>query len=246
MTEKKIALVTGSNKGIGFATSSQLGRLGIKVLMAARDKGRGTEAVETLRSEGLDVELVQLELTDPNHIARVRETVANKYGRLDILVNNAGMGHWEDTSSPGSVATVPMHVLRETFDVNFFGLVELTLSMLPMIRKSPAGRIVNVSSILGSLALHSDPDSVIEDFKPFAYDASKTAVNAFTIHLAALLKGTPIKVNSVHPGWVKTDLGGKNAPMNTEEGAKTSVAFATLDENGPTGGFFHMGKSLPW
>jgi NAD(P)-dependent dehydrogenase (short-subunit alcohol dehydrogenase family) len=172
--------------------------------------------------------------------------VERKFGRLDILINNAGIAHAGEPFFANSAATVSMNTLRETFDVNFFGLVELTQALLPLIGKSTAGRIVNLSSMLGSLTLHSDPQAGIDDVKPLAYDASKAAVNQFTVHLAALLKNTPIKVNSAHPGWVKTDLGGEDAPMNTVEGAKTGVALATLDDDGPTGGFFHMGESLPW
>ena len=137
-------------------------------------------------------------------------------------------------------------ILRQVFETNFFAVVELTQTLLPLIRKSPAGRIVNLSSILGSLTLHSDPSSDIYSMKAFAYDASKTALNAFTVHLAQALRGTPIKVNSAHPGWVKTDMGGQAAPMEVSEGGKTSVQLATLPDDGPTGGFFHLGQPLPW
>ena len=139
-----------------------------------------------------------------------------------------------------------MAALRQTFDVNFFGLVELTQAVLPLIRKSPAGRIVNILSMLGSLTLHTDPGAGLDQIKGLAYNASKAAVNMFTIHLAALLKDTPIKVNAAHPGWVKTDLGGEEAPMDPIDGAKTGVALATLGADGPTGGFFHMDKAMPW
>lgn len=246
MTEKKIALVTGANKGIGFETSRQLAQLGIKVLLGARDEKKGIAAAEKLQAEGLAVEPVQLDVTRPDDISRARAMIEKNFGCLDILVNNAGTVHKEEPLFANSVATVSRQALRETFDVNFFGLVELTQALLPLIRKSPAGRIVNISSMLGSLTLHSDPQAGLENFKPFAYDASKTAVNQFTIHLAALLKETPVKVNSAHPGWVKTDLGGAEAPMETTEGAKTGVALATLDDNGPTGGFFHLGETMPW
>ena len=137
-------------------------------------------------------------------------------------------------------------ILRKTFETNFFAVVALTQTLLPLIRKSPAGRIVNLSSILGSLTLHSDPSSGIYDMKAFAYDASKTALNAFTVHLAQELRDTPIKVNSAHPGWVKTDMGGAAAPMEVSEGGKTSVQLATLPDDGPTGGYFHLGEPLPW
>jgi len=246
MSDKKVGLVSGANKGLGFETSRQLAQLGIKVLMGARDKNRGAAAVKKLQAEGLDVEFVQLDVTNSADIARARTMIEKKYSRLDILVNNAGIAHPGEPFFSNSAATVSINTLRETFAVNFFGLVELTEELLPLIMKSSEGRIVNLSSLLGSLTLHSDPQAGLVDVKPLAYDASKAAVNQFTVHLAALLKNTSIKVNSAHPGWVKTDLGGEEAPMDTVAGAKTSVALATLDAAGPTGGFFHMGESLPW
>jgi NAD(P)-dependent dehydrogenase (short-subunit alcohol dehydrogenase family) len=137
-------------------------------------------------------------------------------------------------------------LLHKVFETNFFAQVALTDALLPLLKKSPAGRIVNLSSILGSLTLHTTPGSPIYDAKSFAYDASKSALNAFTVHLAYDLRNTRIKVNSAHPGWVKTDMGGPQAPMELSEGAKTSAALATLADDGPTGGFFHLGKPLPW
>jgi NAD(P)-dependent dehydrogenase (short-subunit alcohol dehydrogenase family) len=139
-----------------------------------------------------------------------------------------------------------MAVLRKVFETNFFAVVALTEKLLPLVRKSPAGRIVNLSSILGSLTLQADPKSPIYNAKSFAYDASKTALNAFTVHLAYDLRDTKIKVNSAHPGWVKTDMGGPEAPMELSEGAKTGATLATLPEDGPTSGFFHLGQALPW
>lgn len=246
MSERKIALVTGANKGIGFETCRQLAKLGITVLLGSRDEGRGKAAAARLRQEGYDVRPVQIDVTSSADINAVRNLIEGDFGRLDILVNNAGMVHPAEATFTNTSATVPMQALKATFDVNFFGLVELTQALLPLIRKSPAGRIVNVSSMLGSLTLHSNPKGGIDDFKPLAYDASKSAVNQFTVHLAALLKETPIKVNSVHPGWVKTDLGGKEAPMDATDGAKTSVRLATVGADGPSGGFFHMADTLPW
>ncbi len=145
-----------------------------------------------------------------------------------------------------TTSTTSAEVLHETFDTNFFGVIELTQALLPLIRKAPAGRIVNLSSILGSLTLHATPKSPIYEAKAFAYDASKAALNAFTVHLAHELKDTKIKVNSAHPGWVKTDMGTDAAPMEIPDGAKTSVRLATLPADGPTGGYFHMGDALPW
>jgi len=137
-------------------------------------------------------------------------------------------------------------VIHRTFETNFFAPVELTRVLLPLLKKSTAGRIVNMSSILGSQTLHADPKSPIYDFKSLSYDASKAALNSFTIHLAHELKDTNIKVNSAHPGWVKTDMGTDAAPMEIPEGAKTGVELALLGDNGPTGGFIHLGQTLPW
>ena len=136
--------------------------------------------------------------------------------------------------------------MRETLDTNFFNVVKLTNALLPLIRKSASGRIVNLSSILGSLSMHADPNSPIYGSKLFAYNTSKTALNSYTIHLAAALANTKIKVNSAHPGWVKTDMGSDAAPMNTIDGAKTSVALALLPEDGATGKYIHLGNELPW
>jgi NAD(P)-dependent dehydrogenase (short-subunit alcohol dehydrogenase family) len=189
-------------------------------------------------------------VTKPEDHQEIARHLEGRYGKLDILVNNAGV-MLEDTDfgAPGgfnTTTTVTPEVLRSIFETNFFAVVALTQALLPLIRKSPAGRIVNLSSILGSLTLHSDRSSGIYDKKAFGYDASKTALNAFTVHLAQALHGTPIKVNSAHPGWVKTDLGGSAAPMEVSEGGKTSVQLATLPDNGPTGGYFHLGEPLPW
>lgn len=246
MTEQKLALITGANKGIGFEMSRQLAGKGVKVLMGGRNMDRVHAAVEKLQAEGLDVQEVQIDVTDSDQIASLKEKITGGYGHLDILINNAGIAHQDEPLFANSAATVPIKAVRETFDVNFFGLVELTQSLLPLIRKSPAGRIVNMSSMLGSMGLHTDPGAGIDQIKPLAYDASKAAVNMFTIHLAAQLKDTPIKVNSAHPGWVKTDMGGDEAPMEVEDGAKTGVTLALLGDDGPSGGFFHMGEAMPW
>jgi len=243
---KKIALITGANKGIGFETARQLGKQGVSIIAASRNKERGIAAVEKLLAEGIDAEFLQLDVDNDAEIQFAFEFIQNKYGKLDILINNAGIqvehGDWGVNNTP----TISEKALRDTFDTNFFQVVKLTNTLLPLIRKSSAGRIVNLSSILGSLTLHSDPSSPIYNSKLFAYDTSKTALNSYTIHLAAALQDTPIKVNSAHPGWVKTDLGSDAAPMEVEDGAKTSVALALLDADGPTGKYIHLGAELPW
>jgi NAD(P)-dependent dehydrogenase (short-subunit alcohol dehydrogenase family) len=245
-TEQAVALVTGANKGLGLETCRQLARRAITVLMGARDIKLGRDAADRLKSEDLTVEPVRLDVTRADHIAQVKNFIDTRFGRLDILVNNAGMIHPEEPLFANSSEQVSLQALRETFEVNFFSQVALTQALLPLIKKSPSGRIVNVSSILGSLTLHSDESSEATQVKPLAYDASKTALNQFTVHLAASLKKTPIKVNAAHPGWVKTDLGSRRAPMEVEEGAKTAVRLATIGPDGPTGKFFHFDKAIPW
>lgn len=245
MSQQKVAFITGGNKGLGLETARQLGKLGITVVLGARDQEKGTAAARQLQSEGIAAEAIRFDVTNPADDRAVYDYFDKKYGRLDILVNNAGISR-ESFMGGNHTSTTSAEILRETFDTNFFGAVRLTQTLLPLIRKAPAGRIVNLSSILGSLTLHADPNSPIYDAKSFAYDASKAALNAFTIHLAHELKDTKIKVNSAHPGWVKTDMGTSAAPLEIPEGAKTSVRLATLPNDGPTGGYFHMNDPLPW
>lgn len=239
----KIALITGANKGIGLETARQLGRLGVTILIGARDAERGAGAVAQLKGEGLAARVVPLVVTDAGSISAAAAWVEKEFGRLDILVNNAGVLDHATETGPG---TVTQASLRATFDTNFFGLVAVTQAFLPLLKKSPAGRIVNLSSILGSLTEHGDANSPIYPAHLLGYDASKAAVNMFTVELAQELKGTAIKVNSAHPGWVKTDLGGAGAALELVDGAKTSVALATLPPEGPNGGFFHLGVHMRW
>lgn len=240
----KVALITGANKGIGLETARQLGALGITVLLGVRNLKKGEAAAAELKAKGIDARAIQLDVVDPNQVDAAAVTIGSEFGHLDILVNNAGIA--SETMGTNSTLTTSEETLRKTFQTNFFAVVELTQAMLPLLKKSPAGRIVNVSSILGSLQLHATEGSPIYGAKMFAYDASKTALNAFTIHLAHALEDTKIKVNSAHPGWVKTDLGGEGAMMEIVDGAKTSVRLATLPEDGPTGGYFHLDEALPW
>jgi NAD(P)-dependent dehydrogenase (short-subunit alcohol dehydrogenase family) len=246
--QKKIAFITGGNRGIGFQTALELGRAGIKVVIGSRDLKQGELALEKLLAAGADADAILFDVTQPASHQAAFDYFNSRYGYLDILVNNAGIagGVFPGTGPEHSAADVPLALLRKVFETNFFSQIAITKALLPLIRKSSAGRIVNLSSILGSLTLHATPDSPIYDAKSFAYDASKTALNAFTIHLAWELRDTNIKVNSAHPGWVKTDMGGSQAPMELEQGAKTSAALATLPDDGPTGGFFHLGQPLPW
>jgi NAD(P)-dependent dehydrogenase (short-subunit alcohol dehydrogenase family) len=240
----KVALITGANKGIGLETARQLGKQGVTILLGARDLAKGEQAAEVLRGIGVDVQAIKLDVVDEADRAAAAKFIEKEFGRLDILINNAGIS--TETLGGNTTLTTTDEMLRTTFDTNFFAVVAMTNAVLPLLKKSDAGRIVNVSSILGSLSLHATEGSPIYDFKTFAYDASKSALNAYTVHLAHALKGTKIKVNSAHPGWVKTDLGTDAAPMEVVDGAKTEVALATLGADGPTGGYFHMGEALPW
>jgi NAD(P)-dependent dehydrogenase (short-subunit alcohol dehydrogenase family) len=250
-SSEKIAFITGANRGIGLETARGLGKLGIHVLLGSRDKDKGEAAAALLRSEGIaSIEAVQFDVENRADHQKLADFLEKNYGRLDILVNNAGIAvEAADFGNPdgfNTTSTVPEDILKKTFEVNFFSAVALTQTLLPLIRKAPAGRIVNLSSILGSLTLHSDPSSFIYNAKAFAYDATKTALNAFTVHLATELRDTPIKVNSAHPGWVKTDMGGPNAMLEVSEGGKTSIELATLGPDGPTGAYQHLGQTLPW
>ena len=245
---QKIAFITGGNRGLGFQTALELGRTGIKVVIGSRDLAQGEQALAKLRAASIDADVLLFDITRTASHKSAYDYFNSKYGRLDILVNNAGIagGSFPGTGPEHRAADVPIDLLHKVFETNFFSQVALTSTLLPLIRKSPAGRIVNLSSILGSLTLHADPTSPIYHAKSFAYDASKSAFNAFTVHLAYELRNTKIKVNSAHPGWVKTDMGGPEATLELSEGGKTSAALATLPDDGPSGGYFHLGKPLPW
>jgi NAD(P)-dependent dehydrogenase (short-subunit alcohol dehydrogenase family) len=245
---QKIAFITGGNRGLGFQTALELKQIGAKVVIGSRDLAQGEQAVGKLRAAGVDADVLEFDITKAEDAKGAYEYFNTRYGRLDILVNNAGVaaGTFPGTGPEHSAGGVPEETLRRVFETNFFAQVRLTNALLPLLGKSEAGRIVNLSSILGSLKLQADPQSPIYHAKSFAYDASKTALNAYTIHLAYELRDTKIKVNSAHPGWVKTDMGGEQAPMELSEGGKTSAALATLADDGPSGGFFHQGKPLPW
>lgn len=240
---KPIALITGANKGIGFETARQLAREGVYVILASRDGAQGTAAAQRISDEGNGAEAVVLDVTDTATIEAAARSIEKKHGRLDILVNNAGIMVDAFDKAPSEQG---LDLWRRTFDTNLFGVVATTNAFLPLIRKSANGRIVNVSSILGSMGANVDPQSAFYNFKIPAYNISKTALNAWTVHLAYELRETPIKVNSAHPGFVKTALHGVDAPMSPEEGARTSVKLALLGNDGPTSSFFHGEEVQPW
>ena len=245
-TKGKIALVTGGNRGIGLETVKQLAQQGLHVLLGARHEAKGKEAADKLRGEKLDVEFILLDVDDVQTHAQATKTIEQKFGKLDVLVNNAGV-LLDERSKGGFTVTskVPMDVIRKTFETNFFNTIALTQALVPLIEKSDAGRIVFLSSGLGSLTMHSDPQSPVYNYKPVAYDLSKTALNAFAVHLAHEVRKTAIKVNIAHPGSVVTDMNAAG-DLQVGEGAKTSVALATLPADGYSGKFIHLGKELPW
>ena len=242
---QKVAFISGANRGIGFETAKGLGALGITVVIGARDTAKGENAATQLQALGYQAEAVHYDADKPESAKEVFDYLDKHYGKLDILVNNAGI-NLEQLMGSDNSSTVSQETIQQTFQSNLFSVIELTQILLPLIKKAPAGRIVNLSSILASLTLHSMPNSPIAPAKAFAYNASKTALNVYTVHLAHELRNTNIKVNSAHPGWVKTELGGDNAPMEVADSYKTSVQLATLDADGANGGFFHVGESLPW
>jgi len=240
---RKLALITGANKGIGLETARQLGKFGMQVLIGARAAKAGECAAAQLRSEGLDADVLVIDVTSLPSIARAAAEVAGKHQGLDVLINNAGVLLDEPGKAPSAQS---LDVWQRTFQVNLFGTVAVTQAFLPLLRLAPAARIVNLSSVLASLSLHSDPTSRIYHSQNTAYNASKSAVNAWTLSLAYELRDTTIKVNAAHPGYVKTDMGGPRATLEVADGARTSVALATLPADGPTGSFMHLDKVLPW
>jgi NAD(P)-dependent dehydrogenase (short-subunit alcohol dehydrogenase family) len=246
MNNQKVALITGSNRGIGFETAKQLGEKGITVILTARKLNVAEDAAAKLIALGIDAHGIQLDVTKANERIAAADYIESKFGKLDILVNNAGVAPEESLFVSKTLDTTEEE-FKYIYDTNFFSIVFLTKALLPLIKKSEAGRIVNLSSILGSLTIHALPESPIAGFQVLSYNSAKAALNMFTIQLAAKLKEFGIKVNSAHPGWVQTELGGnEQAPMTIEDGAKTSVELALLDENGPTGKFLHMGEEMAW
>ncbi|QTH41185.1 SDR family oxidoreductase [Cohnella sp. LGH] len=236
-----IALVTGANKGIGFEIARQLGKQGITVLIGARDERRGMEAELRLAGEGVDARFVHLDVTDQQSVEDAAVAIRGQFGRLDILVNNAGI--LVDEKPPSDYDIRSMVAVYET---NVFGVFRTTKAMVPLLLASEQGRIVNMSSSLGSLTLNSDPNFELASFLMIGYNSSKAAVNALTVFYANDLRESAIKVNAADPGYCATALNGFTGMRTPEEGARTAVRLATLPADGPTGGFFSDAGSLPW
>lgn len=239
--EGAIALITGANKGIGFETARGLGTRKIKVLMGARDAGRGEAAAAKLRNEGMDARFVELDVTKPETVKRAARWIEDQFGHLDILVNNAGIAEWGAKPSEADLKKV-----REVYETNLFGPMAVTQVMLPLLQRSKHGRIVNVSSSLGSLSMASDAGSPLSQFLALGYNTSKTALNSMTVQFANELRGTSIKVNSICPGYCATDINDHRGPRTAAQGAVAAVQYATLGDDGPTGGVFDENGPVAW
>jgi NAD(P)-dependent dehydrogenase (short-subunit alcohol dehydrogenase family) len=236
--EKRVALVTGANKGIGLEIARGLAAKGYKVILTARDEARGRAAAEAMNKDGLDVVFHQLDVTDPAGVRRVAEFAGKQLGRLDVLVNNAGVYLDKGANGDGGVLSSDLEVVKKTMEANFYGPLRLCQALVPLMQKNRYGRIVNMSSGMGQL---HDMGS-----GSFAYRLSKTAINVLTRVLAAELAGSNILVNSASPGWVRTDMGGPSAPQTPAQGADTPIFLATLLDGGPTGGFFKDRERMEW
>jgi len=241
MGNSTVALVTGGNQGIGFEICRQLGRKGITVIVGARDAGKGERAADKLAEEGIRSHSVQLDVTDQQTVEKAREFVEAEFGKLDVLVNNAGIFLPEGLPSETDV-----NRLKEIYETNVFGVFRVTQAMLPLLRKSEAGRIVNMSSSLGSLSLNGDPDFELASFLVLGYNSSKTAVNALTVFFANELRGTNILVNSADPGYCATNMTNYAGGRSAEEGARAAVRLATLSDGEATGGFFDEKGRVAW
>jgi NAD(P)-dependent dehydrogenase (short-subunit alcohol dehydrogenase family) len=239
MASTRIGLVTGANKGIGLEIARQLAQAGVNVIIGARDDGRARTAVDDLASQGLVAQSVRLDHDDRASVADAAATIDAEHGRLDILVNNAGIFDPAD----GPPGTASLDAVRRVMDTNFLGTLAVTQAMLPLLRAAPAARIVNVSSSLGSLTLNGDPSSTYYSSQFIGYNASKAALNMLTVQLHEELRGTGIIVNSVSPGFVKTDLTGYGT-MTPEEGAKLPVRYALSGEE--SGRFVEPDGETPW
>ena len=242
-TAKRIALVTGGNKGIGLEISRNLSQAGCTVLLGARKAERGRQAVRTLEQSGLsDVHFIEIDVTRQDTVTAAAQAIEARYGRLDILMNNAGINMRGD----GLPGTADVEAVASVLATNFTGALRVAQTMLPLLRKSPAGRIVNISSGLGSLTLNSDAAWSGYDVKLIGYSASKAALNMLTVHLAYELRGTKIKVNSANPGYTKTDLNDNKGTQPVEVGAIEATRLALLGDDGPTGGSFSKDGPDPW
>jgi NAD(P)-dependent dehydrogenase (short-subunit alcohol dehydrogenase family) len=250
-TYQKIALITGANKGIGRAAAEQLAALGMTVLIGARDPRRGEEAAAAVRAAGGNAHAVTLDVTDPTTVQEAARCVEKRFGHLDVLINNAGITG-SGQVSPGDAhdqipSSVDLDMVRAVFATNVFGVIAVTNAMLPLLRRSPAPRIVNVSTAAASLTIASDPDGPLVGLPTSAaYTPSKTALNALTVQYANELRKDGVLVNAADPGFVDTEINNHSGHLTPAQGAAVVVRLATLGADGPTGGFFSEDGSVPW
>jgi NAD(P)-dependent dehydrogenase (short-subunit alcohol dehydrogenase family) len=241
-SSKRVALISGGNKGIGFEIARRLGQARLTVLAGARNSAVGAAAARKLQDEVLDVRHIELDLLRPATLEAAAVALGAEFQRLDVLVNNAAIIDPGD----GPPSTVEADAVRHSMETNFFGTLTLTRAMLPLLREAPAARIVNVSSGLGSITLNGDPEWIFAPYKLLGYCASKAALNMLTVQLAFELRGTAIKVNSADPGFTATDMNDNRGTQTVEEGAAEPVRLALLPAEGPTGGFSDRAGRLPW
>jgi NAD(P)-dependent dehydrogenase (short-subunit alcohol dehydrogenase family) len=237
MHENKVALVTGANKGIGYAIASELAARGLTVLVGARDAARGEAAAKRIAGDSRPIEL---DVTRADSIAAAATRIRRELGRLDILVNNAGIAVF------GTASAASLDDIRAVFETNVFGVIAVTQALLPLLRESPAGRIVNLSSRIGSLSVITDPAFPMRGIGGVAYGPSKSALNAITVAFAQELADTKIKVNLACPGYTATDLNGNSGPRTVSEAAQEPVRLALLGPDGPSGTFSNDDGSIPW
>ena len=239
---QKIALVTGANKGIGYEVAKGLAKQQMTVWQGCRDIARAEKAASQLAEEGLAATPIHLDVTDPDTIAAAAAQIDQAHGKLDVLVNNAGIAReWQFKPSQ-----VDLDLVKAIYETNLFGPMAVIQALLPLLLRSSGGRIVNVSSSLGSLTLTSDTASELSRLQALGYCSSKSALNAVTVQFANELRGTPVKINAVCPGYVATDLNGHSGPRTPEQGARIAIEMAMIPQDGPTGGYFNEDGRVPW
>jgi NAD(P)-dependent dehydrogenase (short-subunit alcohol dehydrogenase family) len=239
---RKVALITGANKGIGFEVARQLGERGAHVLIGARDEGRGKAAVEQLTSQNIIATYLPLDVADSTSIKNAATRISEEFGKLDILVNNAGIS--------GNIGTSPsqtdIDAMRQVYETNVFGAVDVTIAMIPLLRLADQARIVNVSSSLGSITMALDPNDMFYGINSLQYQSSKAALNAITVEFAKELESEGIKVNAACPGFVDTDFNGHRGTKSAKQAATIIVRLSTLGADGPTATFQDEDRKLPW
>ena len=248
--DQKIALITGASKGIGLAAAERSAAEGMTVLIGARNRRRVEQAAARIRAAGGDAHSVVFDVTDPAIVWTAAEWIEDRFGRLDVLVNNAGISGSGRAAPQDALDRVPsevdLEIVRNVFETNVFGVIAVTNAMIPLLRRSPAPRIVNLSTHAASVTLYSDPNGPLAGLPSVAYSPSKTALNAVTVQYANELRGEGFLVNAVAPGYVKTDINGNTGVLTPAQAAEGVVRLAVLDQDGPTGGFHSDDGPLPW